>query len=86
MKIVAKPIEMVAWFEENGTPHPVRFRLKESDQFKTIKVNKVITAEKEKLAGNLMYVFRCQSVINNILRVYELKYALESCRWILFKI
>ncbi|MGF7056911.1 hypothetical protein HNR33_000578 [Brassicibacter mesophilus] len=26
MKVVAKPIQMVTWFEEDGTSHPIKFR------------------------------------------------------------
>jgi hypothetical protein len=26
MNIIAKPIDMVCWFEETGMPHPVRFK------------------------------------------------------------
>ncbi|QZY56735.1 hypothetical protein [Crassaminicella profunda] len=87
MKVVAKPIEMIAWFEQNGAPHPIRFRLKNNDEcWNIIKVERVITVEKEKLAGNYMYVFTCQSVINDVTKVYVLKYELSSCKWVLFKI
>ena len=87
MKIVAKPIQMIAWFEEDGAPHPIKFRLNNEEQYwTTIKVDKVITIEKEKLAGNHMYVFKCQSNIDNVLKIYELKYELHTCKWMLFKI
>jgi len=87
MKIVAKPIQVVAWFEENGTPHPVKFKLSaEDEQFKVIKVDRVLFKEKEKLAGNSMIIFRCQSVIDEVERAYEIKYELGTCKWILYKI
>jgi len=87
MKVVAQPIQMIAWFEENGTPHPIRFRFTNKEQYQTvIKVDKVVTIEKEKLAGNPMYVFTCQSSIDNILKIYELKYELHTCKWMLYKI
>lgn len=87
MKVLTKPVEMVAWFTENGTPNPVRFRIRNDDQSTTvIKIDKIIFKEKEKLAGNFMIVFRCQSLINGVTKIYELKYELNTCRWILFKI
>lgn len=87
MRVVAKPIQMVAWFEENGTPHPVRFRLlNKEESWSTVKVDKVLTVDKEKLAGNPMLVFKCQSVINNVQKIFVLKYELGTCKWILFKI
>lgn len=42
--------------------------------------------ESEKLAGNPMLVFRCQSVINNLNKIYEIKFELKTCKWILYKI
>ena len=87
MKVVAKSVDMMAWFEEDGAIHPIRFRLKNEDESQqVIKVDRICSKALEKLAGNLMMVFRCQSEINGVLRPYELKYELESCRWILFKI
>lgn len=86
MKILAMPIDMVCWFEKTGIPHPVRFRVTKEDKSETvIKVEKVIAVDKEKLAGNDMLVFKCQSVINNTKRLFELKYELRTCKWILFK-
>lgn len=86
MKVIAKAIEMVAWFTEDGTPNPVRFRVRSEDQSTiVIKVHKVLFKEMEKLAGNPMIVFRCQSMINNVCKVYELKYEINTCKWILFK-
>jgi hypothetical protein len=87
MKTLAKPIDIVCWFEKTGIPHPVRFKVSREDESETvIKVDRVITVDKEKLAGNDMMVFKCQSVINNTARLFELKYEIRTCKWILFKI
>lgn len=82
-----KPIEMIAYFKQEGVPVPIRFRTSsENALYVVIKVNKIIMKTQEKLAGNKMYVFRCQSFINGIEKVYELKYELSTCKWFLFKI
>lgn len=87
MKIVARPIQMVAWFKEDGTPNPVRFKIVNSDEtYNVIIINKILACQKEKLAGNNMLVFRCQSVINRIERTFEIKYELSTCKWVLWKI
>ena len=87
MKIVAKPIEVVSWTDTKGNINPVRFRItKDDESISVIKIDKVICVDKEKLAGNNMIVFKCQSVISGAERLYELKYELGTCRWILFKI
>lgn len=86
MKIIAKPIDMVVWFTRNGSPNPVRFRFERDDEaFETIRIDKIICRTMEKLAGNNMIVYRCQSQINGAIRTYEIKYELSTCKWILFK-
>jgi hypothetical protein len=39
----------------------------------------------EKLAGNKMLIFRCQSEIERELKPYEIKYELGTCKWYLWK-
>jgi len=86
MKILAKPVAMVCWFEKTGVPHPIRFKITSEDESeKVIKVDKVFAVDKERLVGNDMLVFKCQSIINNTQKIFELKYELRTCRWILFK-
>lgn len=86
MKIYAKPIEMISYTKLNGEINPIRFRLQlEDDSLKVIKVEKVLIRDVEKLAGNNMMVFKCKSVINNIEKLFEIKYELNTCKWMLFK-
>lgn len=87
MKIVAKPIEVISKTNQDGVITPVKFRMVAEDKsWVTINIDKIIARNLEKLAGNKMFVFRCQSVINGFEKVYELKYGLETCKWMLFKI
>lgn len=87
MKVVAKPIDMVLWVDKEGTINPVRFRIiNEEESTAVIKVDKIICRDKERLNGNIMYIFKCQSCINGVQRMFELKYELETCRWMLWKI
>lgn len=87
MKVVVRPIEMVAWTDVNGKINPVRFRIANEDEsISVIKVDKVITVDKEKLAGNNMLVYKCQGEIRGTERLYEIKYELGTCKWVLFKI
>ncbi|MFL0267247.1 hypothetical protein [Candidatus Clostridium radicumherbarum] len=87
MKILATPIDMVCWFEKSGLPHPVRFKLLADDESQVvIKVDKVKFIDKEKIAGNEMLIFKCESVFGNQQKIFELKYELRTCKWILWKI
>jgi hypothetical protein len=87
MKILAQPIEMISYTDNKGDVRPLRFRLvNEDESVKVIKIDKVIVKETEKLAGNNMLVFKCQSLIDNVERLFELKYELSTCKWMLFKV
>lgn len=86
MKVLMKPIEMIAWFTKDGLPIPLRYRITSEDKSDTvIKVDKILFKEEEKLAGNRMIVYRCESVINDTQRLFELKYELSTCKWYLYK-
>lgn len=61
MKVVCKPIDVIAWFEKDGKIHPIKFRIREDDFNQVIVIQKIRVVKTEKLAGNLMYVFECES-------------------------
>lgn len=87
MKVVAKPIEVVTWTDMKGNINPIRFRFLEKDEsYKVIKINKVIHKDLEKLCGNPMIIYRCSAAVNGQQRLFEIKYELNTCKWILFKI
>lgn len=86
LKVLAKKIEVIAWFKAGGAIRPIRFRIQNEDKtYQTIRVDKILSVDKEKLAGNFMYLYRCQSVIDGVEKYFELKYELDSCEWMLFK-
>ncbi len=86
MKVLMKPIKMIAWFEENGKLMPIRYQLENSESEKiSVNVDKVLLMQEEKLAGNKMFIYKCQSVLNGLERIYELKYELYTCKWFLYK-
>ena len=86
MKIVARPVEMVAWFTQEGMLKPVRFRLvSEEGVYTIIKIDRIVSKDREKLAGNEMIIFKCESMIKGIQRIYEIKYEIRTCKWILYK-
>ncbi|MBC2724301.1 hypothetical protein [Desulfosporosinus sp.] len=81
MKVLATPIEVLAHFETNCRPRPLRIKYKE----KEFRIAQVVSTAEEKLAGNRMLVFRCQSEIKGELRPFEIKYELNTCKWLLWK-
>lgn len=86
MKVVAKPIEVICWFDKTGKVHPLRFKIQNEDgTYKTIKIEKVVDTKFERPCGNNTKVFTCQSNINDVMKIYEIKFIIESSQWILFK-
>ena len=87
MKVIAKPIEVISYTNKTGDIKPLRFRIEGEDESgKVVKVDNVIIKEHEKLAGNPMLVFKCQSLIDDVEKQFEIKYELRTCKWILYKI
>ena len=81
MKVLMEPIEMIAWFDIPGTLRPIRFR----HEGTVVKVEKIIKISEEKLAGNRMKIYECQSEIHGEMKRFELKYEMSTCKWFLFK-
>lgn len=81
MKIYMTPIEVLAHFDTTGKPRPYRLTL----DGKELKIEQVISVTEEKLAGNRMFIFSCQSEINGELKPFEIKFELNTCRWLLWK-
>lgn len=83
MKVLMKPIEMIASFNIEGKLRPARYRLVEENV--VIKIDRIDYIEEEKLAGNKMYIYRCTSIVGGAEKVYELKYEIGTCKWFLYK-
>ena len=85
MKILMMPVEMIAHHTKEGGVRPIRFRFMEEEAYVTVQVKRVITSAKERINGRHTLVFRCESVIQGVLRQYELKYEVEAMKWYLYK-
>ncbi len=81
-----KPVEVLAWFSCEGNPKPIRFRFLQQGAYKTVKVDRIVQETEEKLAGIRTRVYRCQSLVQETEKVYELKYEINTCKWYLYKI
>lgn len=86
MKIYMKPIRMISVTEFDGNIRPIRFQVEQNEELITIKVDYISEQHTEKLAGIATIIYRCQSVINNVERVFELKYEIPTHKWFLYKL
>lgn len=78
MKIVNKPIKVMAIFYSDGKIEPVKFWL--DDQ--AVMVEKVLKSYVDKNFGNNNMMFVCQ---HNGCDIYELKYDVKNNMWYMFK-
>jgi len=86
MKVIAKPIEMLSISDSTGDVKPIKFRMKLEDKsLTTIKVDRIIRRDSSKRAGEVAYIYTCESLIQDELKLYELRYTLSSCIWVLYK-
>jgi hypothetical protein len=86
MKVIMKVVDMLAWFDKDGKPHPIRFRTTDNKgENITIKLDAISNTEIEKHAGNRMVRFDCNATIRNMDRELQLKYEIASCKWYLAK-
>lgn len=86
MRTRPREVDVLASFNRTGQVRPLRLRIEDDmGERTTIKVDRVILFEVEKLAGNIMIKYRCQTVIDNAERIFELKYERDTCKWYLFK-
>lgn len=86
MKTVMKKIDVIAWFDQDKGLIPIKFRMNEGDSDLVIKIDKIYTKKEEKLAGNRMIAYTCHSIIHGTLKIYEIKYEVNTLRWYLYKI
>ena len=81
MKVIMAPVEMVARFDLHGNPEPARFAY----AGRVIDVQQILDVREERLAGNRMKIFVCQSDIDDKLMRYEIKFELQTMKWFLYK-
>ena len=94
MKIVAEPVDMIAKFASGSRrcdgsekPLPCKFRYTDlAGISREIHVDRIISSELAVSGGVRAYIYRCQSIVENIEKIYELKYVIGECRWELYKI
>ena len=78
MKLLNHPIDMIAIFDKEGKIKPYKFKYND----KPVIVQKVMRSYEKKIAGNRHIFFICE---HNGRDIYELKYAVDSYKWFLFK-
>ncbi len=86
MKRMLKEIEMIAYFQRQGMPEPLRYRIADEEgALQVVHVDRILWKKEDKRAGNLMVTYACQSLFDGVERRYELRYEAGTFRWFLVK-
>jgi len=87
MQVLDMPIEMVSYTDNKGYINPIRFRLfLDKVPMQVIKIDKVIEKDVGNFAGINMIVYTCQSLIDDATKLFEIRYEIQTCKWILYEI
>lgn len=86
MKVVRKPVDVIAIFNRKELPMPVRVRMEVDGQEIITRIERIIKMRRQKNVGKGEIIYTCQSPIDGIDKVYEIKFLLDTLEWILYKI
>jgi hypothetical protein len=78
LKIINKPIKVLAIFNKDGSFEPAKFDFEDTP----IRVQKIMKKYEEKAFGKTNIYFVC---MHNGRDIFELKYVLEDSIWYLYK-
>ncbi len=77
-----KGVDIVGWFSEKGELNPQHCRLQENrDEYIKMEIQKVLETREEKRGKKRILIYRCQSIVNDCCKEYELTYDVTDCRW-----
>ena len=85
MKIIAKPIQVIACFFPGKDPIPYKFKIEEEQERIEVRVEKILLVEEQMLAGIESIVYTCQSQMHNRNTRFDLKYIKQDCQWELYR-
>lgn len=81
MKSVFKKIEVIAHFDAEGKIRPYRFKYETPDGNIVVTIGKIVHSAKRQDGGYYAFVYDCRVTINNVMRMVQLKFDIDSCKW-----
>ncbi|MFT9495823.1 hypothetical protein [Anaerosolibacter sp.] len=87
MKILAKPIDVLARFDVEGIPTPIKIKLEDEDQAeRVIKIEYILFREKLRYEKSFIWSIRCRGIINDVIKDFEIRYCCPTTTWTLYRI
>lgn len=86
MKILSKPIDVLAVFIDGKDPEPIRWRMHHKDGSVTVvKVERIYEIQRVIPYDVNCTGYKCQSHVDGVERRYELKFNRKTLQWLLWK-
>lgn len=86
MKVLMKTVSMICLNDTDGKVFPLKFKwTTESGETQVIRIQRIVSRKEERQAGNPMQIFVVESLIEDILHLFEMKYESNTCKWYLYK-
>ncbi|MFW6024963.1 MAG: hypothetical protein ACOCRX_01340 [Candidatus Woesearchaeota archaeon] len=87
MPIINKKIEVIALFNKNEPPKPIKLRITDEEgQLQVIKIDSVLYSKRIKIADKEFYKIICKGYIQGLIKELELRYYIKETVWVLYKI
>lgn len=81
-----KKVEVVAVFDMNGKPTPIRVRLPAEDGENIIlRIDKITKTDVDRTTGNLMLKYYCETIQGGVSVPFELRYEAATFCWFVYK-
>lgn len=82
-----RPVEMLSVCSPEGSLRPVRFRYEdETHAVQTVQISEIVSQKKISYVGIEAIVYICKAHIEELERLFELKYTVQTHRWVLFQV
>ena len=86
MDAANRPVEMIATCSPEGALSPARFRVEGEDGERvTVRIRKIQNTEEIRYRGIEAVRFVCLALIGGQLRLFELRYAVRTHRWVFWR-
>ncbi|MEA4965575.1 MAG: hypothetical protein VB055_07125 [Oscillospiraceae bacterium] len=82
-----RPVEMLSVCSPDGMLRPVRFRYEGEDHaVRTVQISEIVCKNEISYVGIEAIIYVCKAQIEELERLFELKYTVQTHRWVLFQV
>ena len=86
MKLIKKPIEVIALHTVDGTIIPIKFKHTDNvGNEKVVKIDSILEQNSQCFTGTKIITYKCQGAVDEDYRLCEIKYEPMTGKWILYK-